>query len=159
MKFRPIFTSLLLATGLVGCATFSDQEIGQMRHRGVSSAVIGKMQEGHVLTPPDIVELTRRGVPDELIIRQIDDAGVDYMLTRNDFKDLQRAHVSRAVVDAVVAASEDFASQSRPHAAYDVYPYSNYYYGIAPYYYPYPYYYGAYVGGGGAYCGHGHHRH
>src|SRR5579862_6203313 len=100
MNLRPMLASILVATCFTGCATFSDQEIGQMRQRGVSPVVVGKMAEGHVLTPPDIIELTRRGVPDDFIIRQIDDAGVDYVLSRSDFKRLQEARVSRPVMDA-----------------------------------------------------------
>jgi hypothetical protein len=162
MNLRPVLASIFAATCLTGCATFSDQEISQMHQRGVSSAVVGKMQEGHVLSPGDVIELTRRGVPDEFIIRQIDETGLDYVLSRNDFKRLHDAHVSHAVMDELIAASEDFASSHHngPHAVYGAYPtyaYDPYYYGPAPYYYPY---YGVSVGVGDChYWGHGHHWH
>jgi len=164
MNLRSILTSVFLATCFAGCATFSDAELGRMRQHGVSPVVVGKMEEGHVLTPADVIELTRRGVPDNFIIRQIDDAGVDYVLNRSDFKKLQEARVSRPVMDELIAASQDYASSHNgppPRVrAYAAYPYDDPYYSPAPYYYPYPYYYGVSVGaGGGGYWAHCHHWH
>ena len=160
MNLRPIFASFIIAACFTGCATFSDTELGQMRQHGVSPAVLGKMEEGHVLSPSDIIELTRRHVPDDFIIRQIDDAGVDYVLSRSDFKKLQAARVNRPVMDALIAASEDFASRYGPpaHQAYAAYPHNDYYYGPAPYYYPYPYGVSVEVDGG-RYWDHHHHWH
>jgi hypothetical protein len=166
MKLHPILASALLLTAFAGCATFSDSELGQIRHSGVSPVVVGKFEQGRVLTPPDIIELTRRGVPDDLIVRQIEDANVDYVLTRNDIKQLETAHVSRQVMDALISASNDFASSHAPpgpphtdvvFAGYPAYPYYDYYGGY-PYYYGYPYG-GVVIGGvvGGAY--YRHHRH
>jgi len=162
MNLRPILTSALLLASLSGCATFTDAELGQIRQRGVSSAVVGKMQDGRVLSPGDVIELTRRGVADSLIIRQIEDAGVDYVLNRDDVKRLQAAHVSRPVLDALYAASDDFASRYAPRNRVHVYAgYPTYY--DDPYYGPYPYYYpysgvSVEVGGGRYYGGHHHWR-
>ncbi|MDR3404425.1 MAG: hypothetical protein P4L99_18135 [Chthoniobacter sp.] len=162
MNLRPILASALLLAGLSGCATFTDAELGQIRQRGVSSAVVGKMQEGRVLSPGDVIELTRRGVSDNFIIRQIEDAGVDYVLNRDDIKRLQAAHVSRPVMDALFAASDDFAGRYNPPGRAHVYAgpgypayYGDPYYGAYPYFYPYG---GVSVEvGGGGYCGHYHH--
>ena len=108
-----------------------------------------------------MIELTRRHVADDLIIRQIQDASVDYMLTRNDIKQLEAAHVSRPVMDALIAESNDFASSHSPggpphtyvsFGAYPAYPYYDYYGAPDPYYYPY-YGGGVYFGGG-----YGHYR-
>jgi hypothetical protein len=159
MNLRPILTSIVLAACLTGCATFSDVELHQMRQRGVAPTVVGKMVEGHALTPADVIELAHRGVPDEFIIRQIDDAGVDYILSRSDFKKLQAAQVSRPVMDALIAASEDFAGRNNPSRArvYAGYPYDDYYGPYPyPYYYPYPYGVSVEVGGGRDW---GHHHH
>lgn len=158
MNPRPILVALLLAAGFSGCATFTDAEIGQIRQHGVSPAVVGKMQDGRELHPGDVIELTRRGVPDGLIIRQIDDVGVDYVLNRDDVKRMQNARVSRPVIDALVAASDDFASRYSPSHHVRVYagdPYDPYYYGpyYGPYYYPYG---GISVGIGGGHWGHCH---
>lgn len=160
MNLRPILASLALATCFTGCATFTPQEMSQIRQHGVSPRVAGKMQDGLVLTPGDVIELTRRGVPDDFIIRQIDDAGVDYVLNRDDVKRLKAARVSRPVMDALFAASDDFAGSygpGRPRAYAGYYPAYDYY---GPYYNPYPFY--PYGGvslefGGGRCWGGGHH--
>ena len=101
------------------------------------------MQEGHVLTPEDVIALSQRHVPERYILRQIDDAGVDYVLTPEDHKRLEKARVSPAVIDALVAASDDFSGHyagPRHHVYVSAYPYPYYdpydYYG--PYPYPYP---------------------
>jgi hypothetical protein len=165
MNLRPILASIFLTTCFAGCATFTDAELGQVRQHGVSPAVVGKMQDGRVLSPGDVIELTRRGVSDVFIIRQIEDVGVDYVLHRNDFKRLQEARVSGPVMDALIAASDDFASRNTPegrgraYAADPGYPYDNYY---GPYPYAYPYAYGGVTVevGGGRYCdGRYHHWH
>jgi hypothetical protein len=164
MNLRPILASILLTTAFAGCATFSDAELGQIRQHGVAPVVVGKLEQGRVLTPSDVIELTRRAVPDNLIIRQIDDAGVDYILNRNDIKRLHAAGVSRPVLDALIAASDDFASRYAPpgrarvYVGYPAYPYDDYYGGPYPYGYPYPYPYGGVsveIGGGRDY---GHYR-
>ncbi|MEI9893248.1 MAG: hypothetical protein WDN28_04920 [Chthoniobacter sp.] len=139
MNLRPILASVLLLTGLTGCATFTPAELGQIRQRGVSPVVVGKIEQGRVLTPPDVIELTRRGVPDSFILRQIEDAGVDYILNRDDVKKLQAAHVSRPVMDALFAASDDFASRYGPPGRARVYgSFAPYPYGGGPYYGPIP---------------------
>ena len=93
------------------------------------------------------------------------DASVDYVLTRNDIKLLEAAHVSRPVMDALFAASDDFAghynSPGRVHVyagpGYPTY-YGDPYYGdgVYPYYYPYGGGVSVEVGGPG-YYGHYHH--
>ena len=141
MNLRPLLASVVLATCFTGCATFTPQEMSQIRQHGVSPVVVGKMEQGHVLSPRDVIELTHRGVPDNFIIRQIEDAGVDYVLTRNDIRRLEAARVSRPVMDALFDASRDFASRYSPDRfhiyAADPYYYSPYYYAPYPYYYPY----------------------
>ncbi len=154
--------SLLLGLLLTGCATFSDTELGIIRGSGVSPRIYSKMQEGHVLTPEDVIALTQRHVPERYILRQIDDAGVDYALTTADHKRLEKARVSPAVIDALVAASDDFSGRyagPHHHVYVGAYPYPYYdpydYYGYGPGPYPYPY------GGSvsvGIYPGYGHCR-
>jgi hypothetical protein len=160
MNLRLILASTALAIGFTGCATFTPAEMNQIRQHGVSPAVVNKMEDGRVLRPNDVIELTRRGVPDHLIIRQIEDAGVDYLLDRGDVRRLQEARVSRRVLDAMIAASDDFASRYAPAGRVHAYAYPyDYYYGpnyYSPYYYPYG---GFSVSvGGGHYWG-GHHWH
>jgi hypothetical protein len=152
MTSRLLPATLLLAFGLLlpGCATFSDNELGIIRSSGVSPRVYDKMQNDRVLHPEDIIELTRRHVPSRYIVRQIEDTGVDYVLSKEDFKRLQNAQVNRDVLDALIAASEDFSGRyagPHHHVYVDAYPYpyyDPYYYGPYPYAYPYPYYGGSF---------------
>ena len=151
---------LALALGsclLTSCATFNDTELGIIRGSGVSPRIYAKMDEGHELRPEDVIELTRRHVPERYILRQIDDVGVDYVLGPDDYKRLERARVSPAVIDALVVASNQFSER---YAA----PRRRVYVGD-PYYYGDPYLDGPpYVSGSvgigfssGRY--HRHHRH
>jgi hypothetical protein len=158
MKRR--FVLLLLAAALSGCASFNKTELTQVQRRGVSPAVVAKLDRGRPVAPADVIELTRRGVPEEWIIRQIEDHGVDSFISRNDVSSLRRAGVRPAVVDAVVKASDRFAEDYRyREAAYYGSFYGDPYYG---YYDPFP---GFWYGGLGAtfalssgHCGHHHHH-
>jgi hypothetical protein len=145
---------------LTGCSTFNETELGIIRGSGVSSRVYSKMDDGHELRPEDVIELTRRHVPERYILRQIDDVGVDYVLSPEDYKRLRRAKVSPAVIDALVVASNQFSER---YAA----PSRRVYIGD-PYYYDDPYstaYGPPYVTGsigigfstGNCYHHHGHH--
>src|SRR5690349_5610681 len=102
-----LLSASLLSLGLLltGCATFNHTELGIIRGSGVSGRVYNKMEDGRPLRPEDVIELTRRHVPERYIVRQIEDVGVDYALTRDDYKRLQKAGVSRGVIDALIAAS------------------------------------------------------
>jgi len=130
MNSRPLLASLFFSLLFTGCATFTDAELGLIQRSGVSPRLVNKMESGRELTPEDVIELTRRAVPDRYILRQIEDAGVDYVLSPEDFKKLQQARVSPAVLDALGAASDDFASHyAAPQAdmfAVDPYPYPYY---------------------------------
>jgi len=164
-----LLPATLLSLGLVltGCATFDKTELGIIRGSGVSGRVYNKMQDSRPLRPEDVIELTRRHVPERYIVRQIEDVGVDYALSREDFKRLQNANVSRGVVDALIAASAEFSERhapSRHHVYFGdpfYYPYS-YPYDYDPYSYGWPYYGGAAFGiefSGGHDCHYGHHHH
>jgi hypothetical protein len=139
MNPRSFILSLLSIVLLTGCASFTGAELGRIRERGVSPGVVAKFRDGQVLSPQDVIELTRRGVPDRLILRQIEDAGVNYVLGKNDIKRLRAAGVSAAVLDALIDASDDFAHEHagrRYDPAFGVYadyPY-DYYYGPGSYY-------------------------
>ena len=101
----------LFAAALSGCATFDESELASIQRSGVSPRIVSKMEAGRVLTPEDVIELTRRRVPRNYILRQIEDAGVDYVLTPEDYQRLQKARVAPEVLDALLAASDDFAAR------------------------------------------------
>ena len=128
--------TVLAATLLAGCASFSQKELAQIRQQGVPPAIVGKMEQGHVLKPDEVIELARRGVSETLILRQINDAGLDYVLAKNDVTRLRAAHISQAVIDALIAESDRFARNYAPgFGPHYVSPYDDVTYGSDPYRY------------------------
>ncbi len=138
MNLRPLLFAAFTAVAFSGCATFNKAELGVIQRSGVSPRIVTKMEDGRAVAPEDVIELTRRRVPDTYILRQIDDVGVDYVLSPEDFAKLKKAGVSPPVVDALVSASNDFA-QRYAMPRYDPYAYDPL---LGPY--PYPYYDGYY---------------
>jgi hypothetical protein len=162
MNSRLLPASLLLfGLLLTGCSTFNEAELGIIRGSGVSSRVYAKMADERELRPEDVIELTRRRVPERYIVRQIDDVGVDYVLTKEDYRRLKNARVSPAVIEAMVQASNDFSARYAAPSR-RAYFYSPSYYDD-PFLYgdPYPYWGGS-VGIGfssGRYWDRGRHHH
>ena len=110
----PSIFVLLGALLLGGCETFKEEELAVIRGHKVSPATYGKMKERHPVTPDEIVELTARRVPDQLIVKQIDRVGIDYALRKSEVAQLERAGVSRAVMEALYAASTRFVTRYAP---------------------------------------------
>ena len=156
MNPRLLAATSLLGLLFAGCATFNKSELGVIQRSGVSPQVYAKMERDRVLTPPDVIELTRRRVPDFYILRQIEDVGVDYVLSPDDRKRLQQARVSPPVIDALVVASSDFSDLYAPRRRIYYGDPDPYYYDDA-YYGPRPYPYGGAVGIGFS-TGRGHWR-
>lgn len=107
---------LVLSSGLLtGCATFSDQELAQIRSRGISREVLHKLDRDLPLTPGEIIHLEQRGVADSVILRHLDSAGLNYIPTRADVLRMRRGGVSARVIDEVIAEGDRFAADySRP---------------------------------------------
>lgn len=137
MPLRPLPLAALAASLLLaGCANFSSTELAQIRQRGVAPAIVGKMESGHVLKPAEVIELSRRSVPDALIVRQIDSAGLDYILGKDDVARLRTARVGQPVIEALMAESDRFARNYSPgFGPHYVSPYDDVIYGSDPYRY------------------------
>ncbi|HEV7868971.1 MAG TPA: hypothetical protein VGO90_14890 [Chthoniobacteraceae bacterium] len=140
---------LLLASVAVvfsSCATFTETELAHVRSRGVSRPVLSKLDQGRPIEPADVIELTRRGIPERLILRQIEDHGVTSLIAKTDVLAMRRAGVSALVIDAVLRASDEFAGDYSGRGPDVSIGYTSYYddwpggYGYDPYYYDRPYY-------------------
>lgn len=119
---------------LAGCASFTKAELAQVRRQGVSPGVVAKLENGDPLVPGEVIELTRRNVPDPLILRQIDDTGLDYILGKDDLARLRAAKVSPPVVDALQHESARFARSYNPgFGPHYVSPYDDVIYEPDPY--------------------------
>ncbi len=105
---KPFFLALAcaLATLLSGCAVHTKQTIATIRAAGVPEPTLSKLSERGVLTPEEIIGLTRRGVQDAVVVRQLEVVGVDYVVLPEDLKKLRAAKVSRTVLSALVAAGD-----------------------------------------------------
>ena len=140
-NFRAAMTRLLLPLAalaasltLAGCASFSKAELAQVRASGVSPGVVAKLEKGDPLAPAEVIELTRRSVPDPLILRQIDDTGLDYILGKDDVTRLRAAKVSPPVLDALLHESGRFARSYNPgFGPHYVSPYDDVIYEQDPY--------------------------
>ena len=55
--------------------------------------------------------MQRRQVPDRLTLRQLQQVGVDSLLTRTDILHLRRAGVTPPVIEAAIRASDHFAEE------------------------------------------------
>ena len=148
---------LALALLVAGCSTFTESELAQIRQTGLRPELLYKMEHRRVLSPEDLIELKRAGVRDSQVVKQLNDAGVDYVASRPDVSKLRKAGVSAWVIDALLRASERFSVQQYGS------PFDDYYYG----YYGDPWWPGFYGGWGidyqisgrGWHGGHGgHHR-
>ncbi len=107
LPLAPVAAALALLFG--GCAAFDRQELAYLSRRGVPPQTVRKMSHGDPLTPPEIIELTRRRVPEPFILRHLEDAGVNYVVTRNDVERMRAAGVSARVIDAMLAECDRFA--------------------------------------------------
>jgi len=147
---------LALALALTGCSTFNDAELAQIRQRNLHPELLAKMESRRALDPQDLIDLKRAGVRDELVVKHLEDVGVNYVATREDVARLRKARVSARVIDSMLHESERFAGRS-----FDG-PYnSGWYYGDpwAPYFYP-GWGFGISSYGYGGHHGHGgHHNH
>ncbi|MEO6741846.1 MAG: hypothetical protein ABIP20_16495 [Chthoniobacteraceae bacterium] len=146
----PLTTLLAAALLLAGCATQPKEQLAAARAAGVSPGVMQKLEHSGRLSPADIIELRRRRVNDAIALRQLDIAGVDYVVDKDVVRQLRKGGVSETVITAATNAGERFVEQYRqPYVSAWVspggYPYSGYPYSGYPYSgYPYePYYYGS----------------
>ena len=128
IRFLPVLFVLILA----GCETLDRGDQSILRQHRVSNTVYDKMLHNERLALPDIVELSRKGLPDPFILRYLRSTYAVYQLTTADVSQLTRAGVSRGVIDYLLATPSMYSPQAYPYGP-AVYPY-----GPSPYFYDYP---------------------
>jgi hypothetical protein len=133
--------SSVLALGLViiavaGCATFDAGEMNAIRARGVPPAIVAKLERHRPLTPPEIIILSRRGVPNSYIERHLAVAGADYLVTRDDILRMRQSGVDAQVIDALLVECDRFArGYEEPRYGADSYGWENSFYVTPSVYY------------------------
>ncbi|MES2570040.1 MAG: hypothetical protein V4710_08290 [Verrucomicrobiota bacterium] len=101
MKIAPLL--FLAATlWLAGCATVPDSERIALLQRRVSPEVYQKIVRQQRLTEADVIELSRKGLPNSSIIYYIYITRSEFTLTRADASRLKRRGVSGDVVSFMV---------------------------------------------------------
>jgi hypothetical protein len=137
---KAVLVLLLAVTLFTGCATHSPEEIAAVRAAGVSNRTVAKLEHEEILSPEDLIELRRRGVSDSIAIRHLDDVGVDYVVQRNDLRQLRQAGVRPTVVQELVRQSNDFYEDVYDHSRWSVGVSAGYYPGYYRYGWPYYHY-------------------
>ena len=107
--FQRSILALAAAVVLSSCAALTPKELAYVQSRGVPPSVIYKLRHNDPLTPRDIITLSQRGTPDSLIIRALEVAGVDYLVTKEDVVRSRRNGVSARVIDVLLLECERFA--------------------------------------------------
>jgi hypothetical protein len=135
--FLPLAAAGLLMA-LSGCAVLSKPELASIRERRVAAPTMRKLENDAPLLPQDVIELTRRGVPQAQIVRYVDDTEIPYLLTKDDSLRMRRAGVSQVVIDLMARESAKFAADYRALQQQEIYYDSIYQDPFGP---MFPYYY------------------
>jgi hypothetical protein len=106
---KPALIALFVAAGFSACSVQPKQNLQSARAAGVPDATFRHLRENDPLSPTDIIELKRRGVPDDVAIRHLETIGIDYEVRKEDIERLRAAKVSDAVRDAFARAGDRYA--------------------------------------------------
>jgi hypothetical protein len=122
---------------LCGCATLNQGDRMILQQHNVSPALYDRMAHGVPLAVPDMIELTKKGLPASFIIHYLRSTEASYLLTSKDVSELKKGGVSLDVINYLLATPSIYGPRRYPY-----YP-PPYYSSPYPPPYPYdPYYYG-----------------
>jgi hypothetical protein len=129
-----IFAFFVLAVGLGGCTSERYSQNYRGHQMKVDSLRVMKMQ--------DVIDLSKAGVSDSLIISTMDATNSYFRLSAKDVLHLRKSGVSEAVISAMMqpppeSSNKSSASNSNSVTRYYAYPYPYYWYDD---FYPYWYY-------------------
>ncbi|MCX6967553.1 MAG: hypothetical protein NTZ46_07195 [Verrucomicrobia bacterium] len=142
MKKFPMVLSIL-ALFLAGCAAINRSERNTLIQHNVSPVVSDRMVRGEVLTLSDIIELSRRDIPPQLIIHYLYSTHAIYDLDKPSIARLKEGKVCKEVTDYLLETPSLFAPRFAPGPFYG-----------GPAWYPWGYYpYDAYYGYGPRFYG------
>ncbi len=116
-----------ISLGFVGCAAGGYTQYGMRHHRQVDST--------RVMSKQDVINLSKSGVSDSLIITMMNSTHTWFRLNTQDVLDLKNAGVSETVIGAMLAEPPQPKAARYDYSNYPYYPY--YWYGG---FYPYWYY-------------------
>lgn len=126
---------LLLAVAVLnGCVVHTKEQLATIRSAGLAKPTLRKLERRGILTPADLVEMKKRRVDDETVIRHLDKIGVDYVVRKDDIRMLRSSGVSSGVISSLIRASDRFV---RDYYAQGPYLYYSYGYWNSPWGYPF----------------------
>lgn len=91
------------ALALSGCASLSDKDRAVLERQRVPARLQDRMEDGRSLALEEVIELSRRGVPAETIVRYMRGTTRVYRLDSTDVTRLQKAGVKPPVIDYMLA--------------------------------------------------------
>ena len=106
-----VLAAALSVVLFAGCAAYTPAELTSFSRARVAYPTLVKLEKAEPLEPADLIELTRRGIPPETIVRHLGKYGVDSLISRSDVVALRQAGVRPTVIDAAIRASDRFAAE------------------------------------------------
>jgi len=133
MKSR-FFVVCAFVFALSGCATLNHDDRVILGQHNVSPALYDKMAHDEPLAVPDVIELSRKGLPVPFIIHYLRSTEASHPLTVDDVSRLKQAGVSPDVINYLLATPSIYGPPRYPYPP--PFPYDPYYYSdtFGPYY-------------------------
>ena len=119
MKRTPLFCAAAILFALAGCATLNKAELADLRTRNVPPDLCLRMDHRNDLSQPDIVELSKKRVPDGIVIHYLQLTRAVYYLRTDDVVRLKKAGVSPDVIDCMLRTAELYAASYARSPLYD----------------------------------------
>lgn len=124
MKKLPWITALLLAVFAVGCTSPQlRQDAATATAATAGPYMEDKLAHGRALTAEDVVLLSKKGVPDEVILRNFRASWAIYNLDVETVEHLKASGVSDTVVNAMLASRQSYGGPARYYARVGYYGY------------------------------------
>jgi len=107
--------ALVLASLLTGCTTLSEKDRRVLQQQNVPAPLYARMLRHQPLELDEIVELSRKNVPPNTIVRYIDTTFAEYQLKTEDVMQLRRAGVRPEVIDYLLTTPALNADRVQPY--------------------------------------------
>lgn len=98
-----------------GCSHYESKPVvlRQIEQVGVSGATLKRLENGRVLSLPDITDLVRRGVPDEAIVSYLHSTRARYSFTDSQMNALRNAGAGPVLINYLGQSSGYYEATER----------------------------------------------
>jgi len=125
---KPLPALLACLLVLSGCATLDQNDRMALARHNASPALTARMAHGEPLAVPDIIELSKKGLPSLFIIRYLRSTETAYPLTVDDVSQLKNAGVSSDVINYLLSTPSIYSPRPYLNPYPPPFPYDSYYY-------------------------------